>query len=198
MCGVALRVLVPYYQQKQDQPMLDASRHEATAFMEAVYQFSEQNPEKRFPTNLNEVASIVLANGNKQIAATNLAAVYNKYVYLQPTPHKRDDVMMDKAILVEKLGHYKNRKGGFIGTVGGITQWYPLKAYKELIEKNGLSIEKVTDYEGRNRMVTNSRNAPVARTSGFGFSWNGLRLESSEGLPFLDTQSSKKHCAVTD
>src|ERR1035441_2611318 len=87
LCGVifiaafAYRVLVPYYQQQQDEPIRTESQDQVRRIMSAISQFVDQNPEHRLPSNLAEVPSLVTSG------TTNLEAACSKFVYLPPPSH---------------------------------------------------------------------------------------------------------------
>jgi hypothetical protein len=140
--AVAIRVLVPYYQREYDRPTERATRHEMGTLMKAIELFSEKNSEHRFPTNLTEATPMILAVG-ESVTTSNLNAVCAKFVYFPPASNLSRNVLSDKVVLVEKLGHYKYRKGGYIGRVDHFEVFFNLDDYKRLIEKSGISLEQL-------------------------------------------------------
>jgi hypothetical protein len=129
LCGVifivafAFRVLVPYYQQQQDEPIQTESQDQVRRIMSAISQFVEQNPEHRFPSNLAEVPSLVTSG------TTNLEAVWSKFVYLPPPPHASKAELFGRVVLLERLG------------------WYTMRDYKTVAEKNGVSLEQLSEHQ---------------------------------------------------
>ena len=76
----------------------------------------------------------------------NLQAVCNRFVYLPPPSNASKAQLFDWVILVEKLGHYKFAEGGCNGTAGSAgVGWSSPNEYKTLAEKNGISIEQLTE-----------------------------------------------------
>ena len=148
LCGVlfivafAFRVLVPYYQQQQDEPIRTESQDQVRRIMSAVNQFVDQNPEHRLPSSLAEVPSLVTSG------TTNLEAVCSKFVYLPPPPHASKAELFGRVVLLEKLGHYKYKEGGYGGGAGSQTPgWYTMRDYKTLAEKNGVSLEQLSEHQ---------------------------------------------------
>jgi hypothetical protein len=142
MVGVAFRVFIPYYQQQQDAPVQTESRAQVSAIMRAVNQFVEQHPEHRFPTNVTEVTSLIA------LATTNVDSVCSRFVYLPPPPRASKAELFGRVVLIEKLGHYKYRVGGYHGMAGdSIAGWYSMSDYRTLAEKNGLSLEQLSEHQ---------------------------------------------------
>jgi hypothetical protein len=148
LCGVifiaafAVRVLVPYYQQQQDGQARAESQDHVRAIIGAIDRFVEQNPEHRFPTNVSEVTPLIA------LATNNLEAVYSRFVYLPPPPQVSQKELFGRVVLIEKLGHYKHKVGGYEGKAGGVTPgWYSLAEYKALAEKNGVSLEQLSEHQ---------------------------------------------------
>ena len=148
ICGVAFvfafafRVLVPYYRQQQDRPTQFESEEEVRVIMRAINKFVEESPERSFPSSLAEVKPLMVST------ASNLDAVLAKFVYIQPPLDAPKRTVFGSVILIEKLGHYRNRDGGYCGKAGGITPgWYSLDDYKRLAEKSGLLIEQFSEHE---------------------------------------------------
>jgi len=142
MVGVACRVFIPYYQQQQDEPVKTESRAQVSAIMRAVNQFVEQHQEHRFPTNVTEVASLIA------LATTNVDSVCSRFVYLPPPPRASKAELFGRVVLIEKLGHYKHKVGGYYGTAGdSIAGWYSVPDYRTLAEKNGLSLEQLSEHQ---------------------------------------------------
>lgn len=140
LVGVACRVLIPYYQQQQDDQIKTESRHQVSAIMRSINQFSEQNSEHRFPSNLTEVAFLTISG------TSNLQQVFSRFVYLPPPPHASEKELFGRVVLVEKLGHYKYKDGGYYGMAGDMVPgWYSTRDYKTLAEKNGLSIQQLSE-----------------------------------------------------
>jgi hypothetical protein len=149
ICGMAFvfafafRVLLPYYRQQQDRPRQLESQEEVGVIMNAINRYVEESPERSFPPSLAEVKPLIATT------ATNLDAVLNKFVYIQPPPHTSKRALFGRVVLIEKLGHYKNREGGYYGIAGdSIPRWYSPSDYKMLAEKNGLSIEQFWEHHG--------------------------------------------------
>jgi hypothetical protein len=140
MIGVACRVFIPYYQQQQDDPVKSESREQVSAIMKAVNQFVEQHPEHQFPTNVSEVTPFIA------LASTNVDSVYSRFVYLPPPLHASTKELFGRVVLIEKLGHYKYKVGGYHGMAGdAIPGWYSIADYKALVEKNGVSLEQLSE-----------------------------------------------------
>lgn len=131
--ALACRVLIPYYQQQQDEPVKRESRHQVSAIMRSISQFVDENPERRFPTNLTEVASLTVSNTTR-------------FVYFPPPPHSSQKELFGRVVLIEKLGHYRYKDGGYYGMAGDmVAGWYSRRDYETLAEKNGLSIEQLSE-----------------------------------------------------
>jgi hypothetical protein len=139
-----IRVSVPYYKKEQDRPLKRQMKLEADSLMNAIYKFADQNPEKRFPTNLSEVTPVFLSMSSPANLGDNLTNVCANFIYIQQERNRDDLIEIHKIILVEKLGHYKYQDGGYIGSLGNITRFYWFEDYKNLIEANGLSISRFT------------------------------------------------------
>lgn len=139
-----VRVLVPYYRLQSDRIVKQQTRIETEALMNAIYKFSEESSENRFPTNLAELRPMLVSLPLPAVGLTNLDSVLNKFFYLQPTTNDMNTkVFGEKIVLVEKLGHYKYQHGGFIGAVGNMTTFFYFDDYKRIVEKNGLSMSQV-------------------------------------------------------
>jgi hypothetical protein len=137
----ACRVLIPYYQQQQDEPVETESQSQVRAIMTAIDRFVEQDPEHRFPTNMAEVTPLIA------LATNNLETIYSRFVYLPPPPHASKKELFGRVVLIEKLGHYKHRVGGYEGKAGTATPgWYSIVEYRALAEKNGVSIEDLSEH----------------------------------------------------
>ena len=108
--------------------------------MVAINQFVEQNPEHRFPTNFTEVPSLFT------FGTTDLKPACSRFVYLPPPPHVSKKELFGKVVLVEKLGHYKYSDGGNCGKAGEMGGgWLSTGDYKILAEKNGLSLQQLSE-----------------------------------------------------
>lgn len=147
VCGIAFvfafafRVLLPHYQQQQDRPAQLESEEEVRAIMRAINRFVEEDPERKFPSSLAEVKPLI------DMPGTNLDAVLARFVYIQPPLSAPKGAVFGSVILIEKLGHYKNREGGYCGKAGGTTPgWCPLSDYKRLAEKSGRPIQQFSQY----------------------------------------------------
>ena len=142
---VASRVLIPYYHRQHDEPVATESRQQVSAIMRAINQFVEQNPDRRFPTNLTEVASLTVSDTHK-------------FVYLPPPAHASPKELFGRVVLIEKLGHYKYKDGGYYGVAGdAIARWYSRREFETLAEKNGLSIEQLSEPRKQLTMATATR-----------------------------------------
>jgi hypothetical protein len=142
MIGAAHMVFIPYYQQQQDEPVKTESRAQVSAIMGAVSQFVEQHPEHRFPTNMTEVTSLI------GLATTNVDSVCSRFVYLPPPARASKAELFGRVVLIEKLGHYKYKVGGYHGMAGdSIAGWYSMRDYRTLAEKNGLSLEQLSEHQ---------------------------------------------------
>lgn len=147
LCGmcfiiaVAFRVFLPYYQGQQDRPKQLESQGEVRAIMQAINRFVEESPEHAFPSKLDEVKPFIT------IAGTNLDVVFEKFVYLRPPHRTPKDGALNGVVLLEKLGHYKYREGGYYGIAGdNIPGWYSLSNYQRFVEKTGLTIEQFSEH----------------------------------------------------
>jgi hypothetical protein len=137
LVGWACRVVIPYYQQEQDAPVKEESRQQVSAIMRAINQFVDQTPAHRLPTNLDEVAHL------------NVTGI-TRFVYLRPAGHLSQKEVFGTVVLVEKLGHYKYKDGGYGGQAGGVgAGWYSRRDYETLAQKNGLSIEQLSEPQKR-------------------------------------------------
>jgi hypothetical protein len=138
--AVACRVLIPYYQTQQDDPIQTESRTQVRTLMTAINRFVEENPNHKFPSNVTEITPL--------IASTNVQAIYSRFVYLPPPSHASESDLSGRVVLIEKLGHYKYRVGGYHGMAGETAVgWYSMRDYKTLAENNGLSIEQLSEHQ---------------------------------------------------
>jgi hypothetical protein len=138
--AVAWALFFPLFQQKQDEPIEQESRDQVRAIMLSISEFVEQNSEDRFPSNLTEVASLTVSG------TTNLQPHCSRFVYLPPPPNASKKELFGKVVLVEKLGHYKHRRGGYCGMAGDArAHFVSSDQYQTLAEKNGLSIGQLSE-----------------------------------------------------
>jgi hypothetical protein len=82
------------------------------------------------------------------LASNNLDTVFSRFVYLPPPLHASQKELFGRVVLIEKLGHYKHKVGGYEGKAGGVTPgWYSIADYRALAEKNGVSLEQLTEHQ---------------------------------------------------
>ncbi len=137
--ALASRVLIPYYQKQHDAPAKTESGERVRKIMGAINHFADTNPDRRFPTNLAEVVSLAGIDTTR-------------FVYLAPPAHASQKELFGRVVLLEKLGHYKYKDGGYGGKAGSITPfWCPGRDYETLAAKNGLSMGQLSEAQNKER-----------------------------------------------
>jgi hypothetical protein len=143
-------VILPALQDESDRKIKRRYRSEMEVLVDSLYHYSDLHGS--FPERLEKIVPIIQAQTNASVFKRPIPGALEDYVYLRPKSHERRFSMNEtKALLIEKLNHYRYTEGGHIAFLGGRIAWYyaigdsEYHTYFTILKTNAVPLRAVGD-----------------------------------------------------
>ena len=139
LLGVLMRVLMPWWQQRDDRDAKPKQIEDCEAVMALIVRYKKDHNEA-FPRELADLEYLLPGRRNALENLSTIAALTERYVYFAPQPEKlRPDRLQLVSVLYQNGSYYKGARGRCIGMANGMAVWMPRSGVEQYLKHTGIN-----------------------------------------------------------